>query len=273
LGFCFSTGFKLMAVGAIPSTFSSIAWQPNVLVVGNREVSQHLSDLVHQCGSSLKIEADPNVKEGVADLAFGRDCRIVRLDGSYLFPYCIKMKKLLLDVRFKALLPSSSQHIIPDWNELGYGTGVELGSVKKAIQDAQINGISFTQGMSSIEGGNCHLFIKDGTPKAIVGIHSVLLSLIGLNEQKYFTGPTIKKKLIEYCEGIKTPSEESIRIARNIQKFIRPLQSHPYVSHVPVETIRSLIERFIAPLAKEEEDSHIYEIEALILQAKIMLIK
>ena len=218
-----------MAVRPVPSApTSSIGWQPNVLMVGNHEVSQLLSDLVHQFGSSLKIETDPTAVTKVDGILFGRDRCVVRLDGSYLFPYPIKMKKLFQEVQFKALMPESSRHVVLDRDESGCGMGFSLEYFHDAIWDAQTNEIPYTLGKCVIEGGNCHLFMSEELLKAIVGIHSVLLSLIGLNEQGYFLQSKVKKKLKKCCDEIETPSEESLRIARNIEKFVRAFQLHPF---------------------------------------------
>lgn len=263
-----------MAVRSVPSSpFSSIGWQPNVLMVGNHEVSRRLSDLVHQFGSSLKIEADPNVGEAVDDITFGRDHRVVRLDGSYLFPYPIQMEKSFLLVQFKALLPESSKHTVLDSKESGFGTGFYLEYFQDAVIDAQSNEIPHWFGKCTLEGGNCHLFKSGEIPKAIVGIHSVIFSLIGLSEQRYFIEPEVKEKLKKYCEEIGLPSEESLRIARNLLKYVKPIKGHPYGPRLPNWMIDSLIKRFVTPLTEPEKQNPAYEAMAIVLQAKIMIVK
>jgi hypothetical protein len=193
-------------------------WQPSELIVGNQEIHE-LMDIQfkkHEC--LLKVEVEPLVSKNVLDLAFGRDYRVVRIDGSHLIPYNYKMHRALLEGRFRAMCPLSLNHLCKG-DFVAYGTGFFKKYTDYAIAYAAAYDIPFTQGRSVIEGGNCHLFVDQGVSKGIVGVASVILTMIALEEQQYFEIPEIQQRLNSYKSQITAPSDDYLRMARNLNIY------------------------------------------------------
>ncbi|WP_068467992.1 hypothetical protein [Candidatus Protochlamydia phocaeensis] len=142
---------------------------------------------------------------------FIRDSHIGLLEGGFLIPYSIK--NFFICHYFLANLPASVNHfLIKDndrlVNETGMGKGFERRNVNQAIFTAEYMRIPYEQGKTCIEGGNCFLYWHEGKPKAIIGELSLYLSLIALEEQRYF-------EKIEWTAEDTEPSDEAYRLARN----------------------------------------------------------
>jgi len=81
-------------------------------------------------------------------------------------------------------------------------------------------GIEHSQGKTTIEGGNCFVFKgADGRPRAIVGINSLILSLLSLEEEDYFT--VNREDLLARAASIASPSDEFVLMARDRMLFDR----------------------------------------------------
>ncbi len=197
------------------------AWRPHILVVGHGAVAKMVKDLFRLMNSKLFVDTDPTVDaRNLSDIAYGRDLRICRLDGSLLIPYGFSdTKSLSFGRRFRAMLPATSPQVV-DVLDPGHGRGCVKEKVEKTIQLAIRQKIPFTRGKSAIEGGNCFLFRgEDGRGKGVVGVHSLVLTLMALEDQGYFESPEVRPKLLEMQSRYDAPSEECLRIARNSSSY------------------------------------------------------
>lgn len=157
---------------------------------------------------------------GENELMFIRDFGVRRLDGAFLIPHSFSNDP---EASFKALQPETGSHFI-DSKFRCIGSGLDPATSK--IVREELSG-PFIQGKSAVEGGNCFLFNNpEGLPTALVGINSLILTLLALREHKQF-GPLI----------LETPSAWAYRMARNWKL---------YEKRIPFENqltkIRSLIE-------------------------------
>ena len=179
-----------------PSLFEDLA----------REVSMHIPD----CSNVVKL--DPSYKEEPSHKVFFiRDQQVVLHDGSHLIPACIDDHLLLLKVQ--TLLHPLQQHFLKPLTGC-YGTGFTNESRAKALETCEKLGIPFILGRTAIEGGNCHLFFgKDGMSRAIIGLNSLIISYIALDDQGFFEENEFE--LGTFRSTIKTPTDESLLVARN----------------------------------------------------------
>jgi len=182
------------------------------VVVGHKSIAELLQtrfSFDHTC-----FELDSLVLKNIKEVCFGKDYRLCLLDGSHLLPYSIQ--EPLLEDYFKALISLSSSHFV-DSAHTGYGSGFYLENHLFALSQAKEKNISYQIAETCIEGGNCHLFISEQGPSAAIGVHSLVLSYIALEEQGYFEKN--KELLQNMRKQIVHPSEEFLRIARNLSLF------------------------------------------------------
>lgn len=184
-------------------------------MVGNLSIAQQFSQLILRNGSTVLVETDPLAERDV-DLIFGRDLRLIGLNNVHLLPYPIKDP--LLEGHFKALLPSSANSFVGNTIRTGFGEGFANENANAALSYAKKHNIPHRQMLSSIEGGNGYVFFDShDQPKAIIGIHSLVLTVIGLEEQDYFVrNQDILKKL---SASIEAPSDDAVRAARNMSLY------------------------------------------------------
>jgi hypothetical protein len=184
-------------------------------MVGNLKIAQQFSQLILRNGSTVLVEKDPLAERDI-DLVFGRDSRVIGLNNVHLLPYPIKDP--LLEGHFKALLPSSANSFVENTIRKGFGEGFANENAKAALSYAKKHHLPHRQMLSSIEGGNAYVFFDShDRPKAIVGIHSLVLTVIGLEEQGYFVrNQDVLNKL---SASIESPSDDAVRAARNMSLY------------------------------------------------------
>lgn len=174
--------------------------KPPVIMVGNTEIATLVAKRLEEL--NVRVEADPFCEDRYV---FCRDSRVVLSDGSQLIPYPIKNPNL--SFYFRALLPESSRRFIFDPHSTGYGFGFDPRNVVNVHRAAKMFDISTIQAKTCTEGGNCFIY-KD---KAIVGKHSVILSLIALEEQSFLDDKILREQLKD--ESL--PDSSFLRMARN----------------------------------------------------------
>jgi len=193
---------------------SSFRPAQTVIMVGEPHLAERLRDIAHSMQSPVRIELDPRTHEEEAGHFFCRDMRVVGINQMHILPYAIKE----LDVEvILAMLPESSNYVIVQEGKALTGFGFAPEYVALATEQAKSYGIPFKQARSTIEGGNCFVFVSEGKRKAIVGIHSLITTLIGLKEQGYFAEH--EEKIEKLVKEIEHPSDHAIRIARNLNYY------------------------------------------------------
>jgi hypothetical protein len=195
--------------------------------------------------------------------AFIRDSHVTLFDEKHLIPYPIRMGDI--DIELKKILPSSADHMIL-WERNGEtillpikGAGFRDLNVHEAIISAFDYNFSYQEGRSCIEGGNCYLFtLPNGERMALIGEISRCLTLLALEEQRYFD----HKKKIEYSDE---PSIDAYRITRN-----RALYPRKAFNDIMNNQNKYLC-LFKAPISKEEKMQ--YRVEASQIEMKLLLTK
>lgn len=177
-----------------------------------------MPDMYHQT-TPLFLENDEASK-------FLRDSSVALFPRGLLIPYSIKDP--ILKNRLLALLPESSNLLIIDEvdgkikHKFVSGKGYQRENTIQVKRICYKNHIPFIQAKTCIEGGNCFLFKSNDQKKAIVGNHSVSLSMIALEEQGEYDGIDASK--------ITEVSLEAIRMARNLDlyriKRVRDYEKH-----------------------------------------------
>ena len=174
-------------------------WRPSSLVVGDEDVAQHLKSLFPALiGSKFSIKTDFEVERGNARTVYVRDQQVCRLDGSILIPYGIQdvSEENFLGI-FRSLLPETSAATLAE-NGSGLGNGFQNEDGYKGSTRQHPKKTPFTLGKSVIEGGNCLLFQGEhGRGKGVVGVHSLILTLLALEERNYLSSPAISDKLVK----------------------------------------------------------------------------
>ncbi len=174
------------------------------IYMGNSIVLKAAREAIKDPMTHFKM--DPFSSKSPKAHSFIRDARVIRNDGLHLIPYSIQ--DTFLRERFKSLLPATSDSfILYGQGGCGYGYGFEENERQKAIDTAKHLQQPFLLAKTCIEGGNCFLTKKG----AIVGIHSVILSIIALQEQYFFD----KTHLAVRAKNIKMPKRFFVRMARN----------------------------------------------------------
>jgi hypothetical protein len=146
------------------------------------------------------------------EIVFIRDAQVALNNGRHLIPS--DLKDPYYRQRTLAMLSENGNHFLlnkeGDCSQLSIaGIGFEEINRRQAKVICQLNDVSFRDGKTCIEGGNCFVFQSNGETKAIVGEISVILSFIALEENGHFKEP------LPQCE----PSEHAYRIARNLSFY------------------------------------------------------
>lgn len=218
----------------------------NTILVGNSHVLNELAKTVGRVFKGLELALDIGT-QSPATLIFGRDLRITLWDGTVLIPSpffssIIKGNSLL------AILPSSLRHLLKEFPDI-IGLGLDPESQKITLQEAELSQTPFRIGKSSLEGGNCRLFLSSsGEKKAIIGELSVFLSYLSLKDQ----GLLEEKPLMDG-----PPSDDSIRAVRALNENI--------------EDEEAILASHLKPLS-EEERIHWHE-EALAFESDLLYTK
>lgn len=216
------------------------------------------------CHRSFFIE---RLNEASSD--FIRDSGVTLFEGKRLFPYCFK------NTRYQnfliASLPSSANHFLKHDLPLT-GSGYFKRNRHQAMIYAYEHNLSFRVGKTCVEWGNCFLFESpEKKRKAIVGIISLFLSMMALEEQNYFYEKTIELK--------GKPSIEAIRIARNQQLFHDRMEavtkikscSTPEQKEAAITEFREFYKLLMAPVTNKE--ILLYSTRARRIEVKIALTK
>lgn len=144
---------------------------------------------------------------------FIRDSSIALFPRGVLIPYNIKDPNLFN--RLLAMLPSSSsQFVLNETNlkyKMPYGRGFQSENTTSTMSICYKSHIPFKRANSCIEGGNCFLFMSKREKKAVVGEHSVILSMIALEEQGLLQEVN--------SSDVDEPSLEAVRMARNLHLY------------------------------------------------------
>lgn len=185
------------------------------IYVGNDRVYEVFKAAIDSAGSlreKVEVVFDPLTIDMNSHAVFGRDLRVTLLDGSQLIPY--QMKQVVIRERMQSWFPI--RDLINDV-PLTTGFGFDSQFEGKALEAARREGIEHTQSKTTIEGGNCFVFEgADRRPRAIVGINSLILSLLSLEEQDYFT-----KNREDLVTRVASPSDEFVLMARDRILFDR----------------------------------------------------
>ncbi len=156
-------------------------------------------------------------------LRWPRDCRVVLSDQKCLIPSSLTQ---LEDSMFYALLPSPMLHFVTE-KQRYTAHGITEWYQERAITLARRYKMKWTQGVSCIEGGNCHLFKgADGRAKAIVGYSSLILTVISLFEKNVFekSQPKLNRYIADHPE---LSSPDSLRVARNFLHALNKMECDP----------------------------------------------
>ncbi|MCX6990041.1 MAG: hypothetical protein NTX49_03090 [Chlamydiae bacterium] len=205
---------------AAGSVVSSIALEPRSsstkMYVGNDTVFEVFKAAIARIPplrEKVEVLFDPLTTEMRSHAVFGRDLRVTLLDGSQLIPYPLKQE--IIKERMQSWFPV--RELMGDVS-LTTGFGFDAEFEGKALQAATAEEIPHIQGQTTIEGGNCFVFQgPDGRPKAIIGINSLITSLLSLEEQGYFTRNN--EALTAKIATIASPSDEFLIMARDRHLF------------------------------------------------------
>lgn len=153
---------------------------------------------------------------------FIRDSRVALVEGQNLIPHQV-YDNLYRQLVF-ALLPSTASNLLidPVSNDVA---AVSLGMgfyTKNVLQSALFSyelHLPFKMARTCIEGGNAYSFKINSRPFLIVGEMSLYLSLIALDNARYFKGKPFDSSI--------EPSEDAYRIAKNLERYLlfrRPIE-------------------------------------------------
>ncbi len=209
----------------------------------------------------------PEAPEIVLDstVGWGRDCRVCLPSGEHLIPEYIPEHDLP-ETRARCMLSEEDEHF---HHQSLIGRGFSLEYRSAAIAHAQDQGVKVKLARSCIEGGNCRIFrATDGKHRALVGRNSILLTAIALEKQGEFNSQNFREFAKDYAARIKTPSLDSMRIARNLRLFEEDKRNcEPGLPDSPQPGSRTLTKGgSIAELVKYWDDA--LEFEARIEIAK-----
>ncbi len=176
------------------------------------EAMRKLVACIHDGYSTLQVAArDPSI----ADFEWIRDWRVIDPNGMHLLPYPLysnQKESDALTVSLRPLLPLGRKET-PDGTNL-FGSGMEECNVTNARTFARKYNLPYLPMRSSIEGGNCFVLDDGENRKAIVGFISLLLTIIGLERQNYFTDN--QDDLDAIAATIQSPSDHALCAARNL---------------------------------------------------------
>lgn len=191
------------------------------LITGDKSILEDLNTKIKKHKIRANFLYDPALR-------WPRDCRVVLANRKHLIPASLAIQE---DKIFYSLLPNLMLHFIAQ-KESYAGNGMCDAYQERAKDDAKKCKIPYLQGLSCIEGGNCHIFQgADGKPKAIVGYTSLILTTLSLLNEGVLEKHALKLK--EYKEKHpKISASDSFRIARN---FINALHGKDCILEQPLE--------------------------------------
>ncbi len=199
---------------------------PPTIVVGDPRIASLFFQIIQHYDSPTSVEIDPAASGD--EPIFARDYGVIGLGPrlTRFLPHPIDPigengTEYLFQSEFKALLPESSDFFIRNSKESGLGFGFSGEELARAVSYMQEHHLPHHQMRSTVEGGNCFVFQKEDQPLAIVGSHSVALTLLGLEGQEYFALPENRARLQSLIDSIPSPSDEGLRKARNMALFAR----------------------------------------------------
>ncbi len=258
------------ALSELPSLSSSVPGN-NRVFIGTRLFMEFLDE-------SFKDTFVPAKKIRPAYSAFIRDSHVVLLNKVHLIPYVIKDE--FFWGQFLSILPSCTDHFISsNISCVPSGNGFDECNINQAIIAAEEYRIPYKLGKTVIEGGNCYLFYDGATPRAVIGELSIYTSLIGLEEQGYFTkNPPLLSD--------EEPSLEAYRAARNHRLYLEEKRDldvsiRSQIQEEVQQAIQSLENVFggekgyrLMLVAKvTEEDKSLYKEGAREFEAKLRMTK
>lgn len=187
------------AVKKIPRKYKAKSPVANRVFVVNTSITTSLSPEL----------AITKVNGFIKDIVFIRDAQVALNNGRHLIPSTLQDP--YYRQRTLAMLSENATHFLlnkkGECSQLSIaGMGFDEINRRQAKVICQLNDVSFRDGKTCIEGGNCFVFQSNGETKAIVGEISVILSFIALEEKGHFKEP------LPQCQ----PSEHAYRIARNL---------------------------------------------------------
>lgn len=219
---------------ADPSTPELLAKSPPfenrfLILVGDADVKNILEKKI----SKQQIQA-----ELMQDTAFwGRDCRVIRPDGSHLIPALFLNDDVSHVKLFFALLPQEMDHFYEEHRLTSFfpaGKGFSLEYYKTAIKTASYLNKSCEESSVCIEGGNCRIFTaSDGKPKAIIGYTTILLSLVCLHQDFYFEDHLDLFDAYKEKRSKNPISPDQLRIAKNFYLYSQGALKASYIFENP----------------------------------------
>lgn len=183
------------------------AWRGKEVYVGSNSLSIELHRLFRETGQNLQVCFDSSI-------VWGRDARVEKLDGSHLIPFELWIDGYQVRDRFFAMIPIQEIDVLKS-HDAQWGRGFSKDYRQKAVDFAKTKGIPFRRGKTCVEGGNCRIFIDGaGKPKAVIGYHTLILSMLALEQQGYFEEN--EEELEKIASSIEDPEEDSYRVAKNL---------------------------------------------------------
>ena len=182
-------------------------WRGRKIYVGSASAAKELNRLFQETGLRLEVCFSEAI-------LWGRDARVERLDGSHLIPFQLYIDYYPTRDRFYAMVPIEEVELV-NGTHSDWGRGFTRKYREEAVAFAKDEAIPFQAGKTCIEGGNCRIFIDgQGRPKALVGVHSVLLTILAMEQQGYFE--EYAEELARISDAIEEPEEDSYRVAKNL---------------------------------------------------------
>lgn len=183
------------------------AWRGRRIYVGSASAAEELKRLFQETRQNLEVCFNPAI-------LWGRDARVERLDGSHLIPFGVLTDYYPICDRFYAMIPKEEIDLLKR-RDCDWGRGFTRKIREDAISFAKEEEIPFQAGMTCIEGGNCRIFVDgSGRPKALVGYHSLLLTILAMEQQGYFERHA--DEMDRFAASIFEPEEDSYRVAKNL---------------------------------------------------------
>lgn len=234
------------------------------LVIGNGLLKDKVAKVLEGRPVHVKL-ADHLIREnkpnwhGNYDLnqfgpyCFLRDKQVTLLDGSILIPFCSDDPRLL--ERCKSLLPESSLLWVGN-PSAPYGNGFSSERQKEILAYVKSYQLPFKMGKTRIEGGNVWLWQNNHwTPYAIIGNLSLILSILSLEEQGYFTSA----RLAKFKESIVSPSDSAIRQVRNLDLILRIKEPYEEALRAANDAVRAGKITITEACTKKAEAKRVYD--------------
>lgn len=201
----------LLPPSAVSQAKPPLSMENRKLMISHPEVAECLIGqfplLKEVLPTPFNIGLDPTVD-------YGRDCRVCLPTGEHYIPFEIQMDLQEAD-RFSCMILTEDDRA---QGNSKYGRGFTEEYRNAAISHAKNEGIPIKQNTRScVEGGNCRIVVgKDGQPKAYLGYNSLILTIIALENQRYFEESEAIEFLKEYMSSHPDPEHESFRVAYNL---------------------------------------------------------